>query len=92
MVVVAPVTHSEPSPHTDAIQMPASVKRHLGLDEERSWIVVDEVNEFVWPGFDLQPTPGGEVAYGMIPPQLFEQIRRRVLGNARSGRLGRTPR
>jgi hypothetical protein len=30
------------------------VKRHLGLDEDRSWIVVSEGNEFAWPGYDLR--------------------------------------
>jgi hypothetical protein len=34
------------------------VKRHLGLDGERSWIVLDEINDFIWPGHDLRPVPG----------------------------------
>jgi hypothetical protein len=35
-----------------AIEIPLKVKQHLGLDTKPSWIVVDEFNEFVWPGFD----------------------------------------
>src|SRR6185437_11021754 len=53
MVTVAPVTHSAPDNPATALELPQAVKRHLGLDDDRSWIVVDEVNEFTWPGFDL---------------------------------------
>jgi hypothetical protein len=34
----------------EAVEIPAVVKRHLGLDEARSWIVVSEINRFIWPG------------------------------------------
>jgi hypothetical protein len=52
------------------------VKRHLGLDAERSWVILDEVNEFGWPGFDLQPVPRapGGFDYGFLPPRLFDQL------------------
>jgi hypothetical protein len=30
------------------------VKRHLGPDDYRSWIVVDEGKEFLWPADDLK--------------------------------------
>ena len=53
-VVVAPITHSSPVNRDEAIEIPASIKRHLGLDSERSWIVATEVNAFVWPGPDLR--------------------------------------
>ena len=92
VVVVAPVTHAPPRPGTDAIEMPAQVKRKLSLDGERSWVVVDEVNMFVWPGFDLQANKAGEIADGLVPSRFYEQIRQRVLANAQSGRLGRTHR
>ena len=51
MVRVAPVTHSPPDDPAAAVELPQAVKRHLGLDTNRSWIVLDEVNEFTWPGF-----------------------------------------
>ena len=92
LVVVAPITHSEPIGDTVAVEMPAKVKRHLGLDEARSWIVVDEVNEFVWPGFDLQPNAKGDFAYGVIPNALYGRVRDRVLECARHGRLDRVQR
>jgi hypothetical protein len=54
VVVVLPITHAPPADPMAAVEIPASVKRHLGLDEERSWIVVTEGNEFDWPGYDIR--------------------------------------
>jgi hypothetical protein len=54
VVTVAPMTHAPADP-TRAVELPAAVKRRLGLDEAASWIIADEVNRFVWPGPDLRP-------------------------------------
>jgi len=89
LVAVAPITHSPPQPGTRALRIPPRVKTHLGLDDAPSWIVTDELNEFVWPGFDLAPDAAGEIAYGFIPPRLFDELRELVLAAAREGRLGR---
>ncbi|HEX7761425.1 MAG TPA: hypothetical protein VF459_18105 [Caulobacteraceae bacterium] len=51
MVTVLPITHSAPASVGDAVEIPAAVKRHLGLDDQRSWVVVAEGNEFVWSTF-----------------------------------------
>ena len=56
------------------IEIPAVVKARLGLDGERSWIVVDEANVFAWPGPDLRMLPGQGAessAYGFLPPGFF---------------------
>ncbi len=87
-VTVAAITHTPPSLDSAAVEIPARVKLHLGLDYERSWIILDEVNQFDWPGFDLLPAPGrgGEFAYGFIPPKLYEAVRRGLLeASARRG-------
>jgi hypothetical protein len=39
VVVVLPITHAAPADPAAAVEIPAAVKRHLGLDDERSWIV-----------------------------------------------------
>jgi hypothetical protein len=81
-VTVAPITHRSPRAGTHAIEIPPKVKQHLGLDGQRSWIVHDELNEFIWPGFDLYPVPGGrpgQFDYGFLPPALFEQIIKSIL-------------
>ena len=82
IVRVAPVTHSAPDNLATAFELPAAVKRHLGLDGERSWVILDEVNEFGWPGFDLQPVPRlpNSFAYGFLPPRLFDQLLAKLTG------------
>jgi mRNA-degrading endonuclease toxin of MazEF toxin-antitoxin module len=92
VVLVVPITHSAPTPDTLALELPPRVKQHLGLDDALSWVVVDEVNEFAWPGFDLAPNSQGEVAYGLLPPKFYERVRVRVLESAQAGRLDRVPR
>ena len=81
-VLVLPITHTPPEQGKPAIEIPAPVKRRLGLDDERSWVVLTEWNDFVWPGPDLRRVSGAEdnsVAYGMFPPSLFAAIRDRFL-------------
>jgi hypothetical protein len=92
-VLVLPITHSLPSyGDTEAIEIPSVTKQRLGLDGERSWIVISEANEFIWPGPDLRPVPGGDgssVVYGVLPPRFFAYVRDRFL--TRGGPL-RVPR
>lgn len=81
-VLVLPVTHTEPENVERAVEIPFRVKERLGLDAARSWVVLSEWNEFVWPGPDLRRARGGDeasVAYGMLPPGLFASIRERFL-------------
>jgi hypothetical protein len=90
MVRVAPVTHTAPDDLAVAMELPAAVKRHLGLDDERSWVILDEVNEFAWPGFDLRPITGSRdrFDYGFLPPRLFGQLMTKLTG-AWSGGQGK---
>ena len=84
-VLVLPVTHTPPDLDTTAIEIPEFVKKRIGMDHERSWIVISEYNDFVWPGPDLRPAPddeGGAIAYGALPASLFEQVRRAWLALA----------
>lgn len=86
IVIVAPITHSAPSRPEDGIEIPAATKARLGLDSERSWVVVSEVNRFVWPGPDLAPVPGSprRFDYGFLPPRLFKQITAQIVERARA--------
>jgi hypothetical protein len=94
IVRVVPVTHSPPENPAAAFELPAAVKRYLGLDAERSWVILDEVNEFGWPGFDLRPVPGapGSFAYGFLPPRLFNQLMAKLVGVWKQGHGKATPR
>lgn len=94
-VYVLPVTRSPPDEDTEAVPIPAAVKQRLGLDEERSWIVVSEANVFTWPGPDLRFVPGKgleSAAYGFLPPGLFKVVRDRFVGRARRRQAGIVPR
>lgn len=82
MVTVVPVTHAPPTDPADAIEIPPTLKSHLGLDDLPSWIVVSETNDFLWPGPDLRPVPGLQPSrfdYGMLPPRFFAHVRDRIL-------------
>jgi hypothetical protein len=87
-VVVLPITHAEPrAPDQEGVELPASTKARLGLDHERSWVIVSEANDFAWPGPDLRFVRGkgaASAAYGMLPPTLFRSIRDRFLARARA--------
>ena len=89
IVTVAPITHTRPDDLKVAIELPAKVKQYLGLDDERSWIILDEFDEFTWPGFDLRIIRGnpGRYDYGLLPPSLFTRIIDRVLELRREGRI-----
>ena len=94
-VLVLPVTHSPPADPADAIEIPAATKTRLGLDGERSWIVITEGNEFVWPGPDLRTVPGRDestIAYGPLPPRFFAYVRDKFLERDRHEKSRRVKR
>jgi hypothetical protein len=81
-VVVLPVTHTPPRDPRHAVEIPGATKRRLGLDDDRSWIVITEANRFTWPGPDLRPMrPGdaGSVVFGELPGGLFRLVREKWL-------------
>jgi hypothetical protein len=87
--LVLPITHSPPDQPALAVEIPTKVKIRLQLDGARSWVILSEWNEFVWPGPDLRRLPGAtnaSVAYGMLPPRLFETIRGRFLSIVDAGK------
>jgi hypothetical protein len=94
-VIVLPISHASPHRPEDAVELPLVTKERLGLDGERSWVVVSEANEFRWPGPDLRLVPGRgpeSTAYGFLPPALFRQIRDRFIARVRARQAGGTRR
>lgn len=85
-VVLLPITHSPPLGDTVAIEIPRKVCEAIGLDEERSWIVVSEYNVDEWPNAGLSPIPGRNdvFAYGFVPPGMFAKIKAAFLELARA--------
>jgi mRNA-degrading endonuclease toxin of MazEF toxin-antitoxin module len=81
-VIVLPVTHTLPRDLAFAVEIPATTKRRLGLDDQRSWILATEANRFTWPGPDLRPMKSGDattVVYGELPAALFRQVQQKWL-------------
>lgn len=82
IITVVPITHSPPRDPVDAVEIPAALKKHLGLDDARSWIMVTETNDFLWPGPDLRPVAGGGAGrfhYGTLPPRFFTHLRDKIM-------------
>ncbi len=80
-VRVLPITHSAPIVADDALEIPPTTKARLGLDSDRSWVVLTEANDFSWPGPDLRPLPGkgpDSVVFGVLPPGFFRILRERL--------------
>lgn len=90
IVTVVPITHTPPRDLKAAMEIPSALKTHLGLDVERSWIVLSEYNEFLWPGPDLRPVKSGkhgDFAYGVLPPGFFKRMRDHLLALAAERRV-----
>jgi len=81
VLYVAPITHAADD-KGNRVEIPATVKRHLGLDNGASFIVTDEVNIFVWPGHDLRPITRPRSGnddppcdYGYLPRGFFNSLK-----------------
>jgi hypothetical protein len=82
VVLVLPITHRQPSDPELAVEIPAATKRRLGLDGDRSWIVMTDSNRFIWPGPDLRLAVPGDVAsvvYGYLPRALLLEVRQKLV-------------
>jgi hypothetical protein len=91
IVTVLPITHAAPKNEREAVEIPPAIKKHLGLDDDRSWIIITEGNEFVWPGFDLRKVPNKDAYdYGFLPPRFFEKVRNAFVEFAKSRKVKST--
>ncbi|TWB37203.1 type II toxin-antitoxin system PemK/MazF family toxin [Nitrospirillum pindoramense] len=81
-VLIVPITTQAPGADTPALEVQLPVKRHLGLDADRSsWIILSEANIDAWPSPDMRPIPGipGRVEYGLLPLRMVTALREAVL-------------
>jgi hypothetical protein len=88
-VTVLPITHTPPTDSSLAVELSHPTKRRLGLDDDRSWIVVTDANRFRWPGPDLRFARQGDhssAAYGLLPAHIFNEMRTKFI-SARRGLL-----
>lgn len=82
IVFALPITHTAPRDMSVAIEISPEIKTSLGLDAQPSWVICDEVNRFLWPGYDLRPIPGRGPAtweYGLLTKGLYEDTKRLFL-------------
>ena len=88
-VIVAPITHEPPSDPAASIELSPQVIHSLGLDGERHWLRIDELNRFSWPGFDIRPLPHrpDTCEYGMLPEPLYQQLKASIIARQKSRRV-----
>ncbi len=55
LAYVLGISHKPPTANERAMEVPAKLARHLGLDDEPMWIYTDQINIFAWPGPDVRP-------------------------------------
>ncbi len=81
VVTALPITHTPPNDPEAAVEILLATKMRLGLDYDRSWIILTEANRFTWPGPDLRILNGdsGSVAYGLLPRVLFNLAMKNAL-------------
>lgn len=77
-VSVLPITHAAPSSSGAALthlKLTPGECRAAGLGAGEHWVVLAELNRFVWPGYDLRPAPGGEsCVHGRLPVVSWRRI------------------
>ncbi len=74
-VVVAPITHTLPAGDPEALEVPQATKQRLGLDDERSWIITNDLNIFDWPGPDVRVVSEETgFFYGELPAKLTQKL------------------
>jgi hypothetical protein len=95
VVVVLPITHTPPRDPSLAMEIPHTVKERIGLDDARSWVVLDEANRFLWPGMDIAPTVAGDMAsivYGALPANFVLKLRSSFFALLKAKRVRLIPR
>lgn len=75
-VALLPITSQPPRADQSAIAIPDNIKSRIGLDRRRrTWLILDDVNVFTWPGFDLVPQPNGSFVRGVVTRGFFTLVR-----------------
>ena len=86
--ILAAITHSPPKNSDDAIEVPARVKRSLGLDQARSWIVMTEINRVDWRDPGITPAMQLQWEYGRLPMKLWQPLRDEIVARSKMGKVG----
>jgi hypothetical protein len=94
------ISHMRPPEGRRALEVPAKLRHHIGLDARPQWIYTDEVNAFVWPGPDLRPAQwisqrrivGDTCVLGALPEDWFNLVKNHFHESYRLDRMRLTKR
>jgi hypothetical protein len=82
-VYVLPITHTKPFDAEDGLQMLPQWKKHLGLDDEPSWVMTSELNHFEWPGPDIRGDSTEAISFGFLPHKVTTHLREMIRARVR---------
>jgi hypothetical protein len=87
--VVFPITSSPPPDAAAGVEIPAATRDRLGLQDGPCWVIVTEVNIFVWPGPDLRRPENANdgFVYGSLPHALMLRIKQSFAAWRARGRV-----
>ena len=83
LAYVLGISHKPPRADERALEVLSKLKRHLGMDDQPTWIYTDQINIFAWPGPDLRlaenlssiPSARGNCVIGALPTDWFERLK-----------------
>ena len=66
-LLLLPITHSPPTSGKAAIEIPARAASRAGLDDQRSWLILDEGNVVRAWDPEISPVRPGAWTFGSLP-------------------------
>ncbi|MCL6682887.1 type II toxin-antitoxin system PemK/MazF family toxin [Sphingomonas alba] len=81
------ITHSQPRPPQEGVELSADAKKAAGLDDEPSWVLTSEVNTVNWDSRRFSRTPSGDWAYGVLPAEVMREIRDKIMARNKAGKM-----
>jgi hypothetical protein len=84
--MVCGITHSKPRWGQDGIEIPLDVKKQLGLDDQPSWVIVDEANIIDWDDAGIVQAHG-KWSPGTLPRSMMVEIRDRAVAHSKTGKF-----
>jgi hypothetical protein len=86
-IYVLPITHTKPFETEDGMELLPQWQRHLGLDDQPSWIMTSELNYFEWPGVDIRGSNTEDISYGFLPHRVTTRLRELIRERVRRNRV-----
>lgn len=80
---LTPVTHTAPHNQNDAVQIPTAIARHIGLDDEQSWIRTTEYNIVDWDDPGIVPASKTKWEFGRLPHGVYTGMKASIEANIR---------